>query len=89
MWNDPGFCNTNTQMLFVHVDMTDPRNQDPKPELEENEFIETFTVPLEKLWDELARLDREGFGIDARVGTLAQGWEMARRWKGVLDGRKS
>ena len=85
MWNDPGFCNTNTRMLFVDVDLTDPANQNPVPELEENEYIETFTLPLKGLWDELRKLDREGFGIDARVATLAQGWEMARRWKGELD----
>lgn len=85
MWNDPGFCATNTRMLFVDVDMNDARNQNPKPELEENEYIETFTLPLENLWDDLMELDSRGFGIDARVATLAQGWEMARRWRGVLD----
>ena len=85
MHNDPGFCNTNTRMLFVDVDLSDPANQKPVPELEENEYIETFTLPLKGLWDELRRLDREGFGIDARVAGLAQGWEMARRWKGELD----
>ena len=85
MWNDPGFCNTNTRMLFVDVDLTDPANQSPVPDLEENEYIETFTLPLKGLWNELRKLDREGFGIDARVATLAQGWEMARRWKQELD----
>ncbi len=84
MHNDPGFCNTNTRMLFVDVDMSDPQNQNPAPELEESEYIETFTIPLSKLWSELVRLDREGYAVDARVGTLAQGWEMARRWRGVL-----
>jgi ADP-ribose pyrophosphatase len=85
MWNDPGFCATNTRMLFVNVDMDDERNRQPKPELEENEYIETFTLPLENLWDELMELDRQGFGIDARVATLAQGMEMAKRWRSVLE----
>lgn len=84
MWNDPGFCNTNTKMIFVEVDMTDERNQNPQPELEENEYIETFTIPLDNLWNELEKLDREGFAIDARVGTLAQGMEIAKRWKSVM-----
>ena len=84
MWNDPGFCNTNTKMMFVEVDMADPRNQDPKPELEESEYIETFTLPLDNLWNELSELDKQGFGIDARVATLAQGMEMAKRWKNVV-----
>lgn len=84
MWNDPGFCATNTRMLFVDVDMGDERNRKPRPELEEGEFIETFMLPLEDLWDRLMELDRQGFGIDARVATLAQGMEMAKRWPGVL-----
>lgn len=89
MHNDPGFCNTNTKMIFVEVDMTDPRNQNPEPDLEENEYIECFTVPLSDLWNQLVSLDKEGFAIDARVGTLAQGWQMARRWKEVLDSSSS
>ncbi|OCT54709.1 putative Nudix hydrolase P35G2.12 [Cladophialophora carrionii] len=92
MWNDPGFCNTNTKMIFVDVDLSDPRNRDPKPELEEGEFIESFTLPLDRLWQELNRLDGEGYAIDARVGGLAQGMEMARQWRDALgkegDGSK-
>ncbi|RMZ88601.1 hypothetical protein DV736_g4167, partial [Chaetothyriales sp. CBS 134916] len=84
MFNDPGFCNTNTKMMLVDVDMQNERNKNPHPELKENEFIETYTLPLDRLWDELAHLDAEGYGIDARVATLAQGTEMAKRWKGVV-----
>ncbi len=84
MWNDPGFCNTNTKMIFVEVDMSDERNRNPKPELEEGEYIETFTLPLKSLWADLARLDAEGYAIDARVGGLAQGMEVARKWKEML-----
>jgi len=87
MWNDPGFCNTSTKMIFVEVDMSDPRNQEGnlQPELEENEYIECFSLPLDNLWNELAELERKGFAIDARVGTLAQGMEMAKKWKQILD----
>lgn len=80
MFNDPGFCNTNLKMVHVKIDMKDPRNQDLKPELEENEFIEVFTVPLKRLWDECKRLEKEGYAIDARVGTLAEGILMAKQW---------
>ena len=62
MWNDLGFCNTNTKMMFVEVDIANPRNQNPVPELEENEYIETFTLPLDNLWHDLAELDQKGFG---------------------------
>ncbi|OQV08226.1 NUDIX domain-containing protein [Cladophialophora immunda] len=86
MFNDPGFCNTNTKMIFVEVDMRNPRNQEEnlKPELEESEYIECFTLPLDNLWNELAELEAKGFAIDARVGTLAQGMEIAKKWKDVL-----
>ncbi|KAM0326192.1 hypothetical protein ACHAQA_006789 [Verticillium albo-atrum] len=81
MFNDPGFCNTNTRMVHVTVDMALPANQNPVPELEENEFIEVFTAPLATLWDTCKRLEAEGYAIDARVGTLAEGVELAKTWK--------
>jgi len=81
MFNDPGFCNTNLRMVHVTIDMSLPENQDLKPELEENEFIEVFTVPLATLWDECKRLEAEGYAIDARVGTFAEGILMAQRLK--------
>lgn len=68
-------------MVHVTVDLDDPRNQDLRPELEENEFIEVFTVPLKDLYAECQRLEKEGYAIDARVGTLAEGMEIATRWK--------
>ncbi|RDA93300.1 hypothetical protein CP533_2023 [Ophiocordyceps camponoti-saundersi (nom. inval.)] len=78
MFNDPGFCNTNLRMVHVNVDMSLPENKDPKPQLEENEFIDVFTVPLASLWDECRKLEAQGFAIDARVGTLAEGIVLAR-----------
>ena len=78
---DPGFCNTNLNMVHVTVDMSKPENQNLKPELEENEFIEVFSTPLKDLYAECKRLEDEGYAIDARVGTLAEGIELARRWK--------
>ena len=83
MFNDPGFCNTNTQMVTVQVDMSDPRNKPEglRPELEENEFIECISLPLKSLWEDLRRLEREeGFAVDARVGTLATGMEVAKKF---------
>ncbi|KAF3396514.1 ADP-ribose pyrophosphatase [Penicillium rolfsii] len=81
MYNDPGFCNTNLNMVHVRVDMSLPENQNPKPELEDNEFIECFTVPLASLYEEMKRLERDGYAIDARVGTLAEGMELMKKWK--------
>lgn len=81
MFNDPGFCNTNLRMVHMTIDMTLPANQDPTPELEENEFIEVFTVPLASLWGECKKLEAEGYAIDARIGTLAEGIEIAKQFK--------
>ncbi|PSN74682.1 hypothetical protein BS50DRAFT_480131 [Corynespora cassiicola Philippines] len=81
MFNDPGFCNTNLRMIHLTVDMSLPENQNPQPQLEENEFIETFSVPIKDLWDECRKFEEQGYAIDARVGTLAEGVECARRWK--------
>ena len=78
---DPGFGNTNLNMVHINVDMSLPENQDPKPQLEDNEFIECFSVPLDRLYEETKRLAAEGYAIDARVGTLAEGIEIAKRWK--------
>ncbi|KAH0537599.1 hypothetical protein FGG08_005631 [Glutinoglossum americanum] len=81
MFNDPGFCNTNLNFVHVSIDMSKKENQNPKPELEENEFIEVFSVPLLNLYSELRKLEKDGFAIDARVGTLAEGFEVVRKWK--------
>lgn len=80
-YTDPGFCNTNLNMVHVNVDMSLSENQDLKPELEENEFIEVFSLPLISLYADCKRLEGEGYAIDARIGTLAEGIEVARRWK--------
>ncbi|KAI9758736.1 MAG: hypothetical protein M4579_002839 [Chaenotheca gracillima] len=78
---DPGFCNTNLNMVHVKIDMSRPENQDLKPQLEENEFIQVFSIPLKGLYAECGKLEKEGYAIDARVGTLAEGFELARKWK--------
>ncbi|KAK3362594.1 NUDIX hydrolase domain-like protein [Lasiosphaeria hispida] len=81
MWNDPGFCNTNLKMVHVSVDMSLPANQDLKPELEENEFIEVFHIRLTDLWEECIRLEAEGYAIDARIANIAEGIEIAKKYK--------
>ncbi|KAK4227517.1 NUDIX hydrolase domain-like protein [Podospora fimiseda] len=81
MFNDPGFCNTNLKMVHVSVDMTLPQNQNLEPELEENEFIEVFHIKLVDLWQECIRLEAEGYAIDARIANLAEGIEIAKKFK--------
>jgi ADP-ribose pyrophosphatase len=78
---DPGLCNTNLNMVHVRVDMSLPENQSPKPQLEDNEFIECFTVALGSLFEKTSRLENEGYAIDARVGTIGEGIELAKKWR--------
>lgn len=68
-------------MVHVTVDMSLPENQNPQPELEEDEFIEVFLVPLTNLYNECKRLEAEGYAIDARVGTFAEGIECAKQFR--------
>ncbi len=68
-------------MVHVAVDMSLPENQDLKPELEENEFIEVFLVRLGDLWKECIKLEAEGYAIDARIANLGEGIEMARKFR--------
>ena len=80
---DPGFTNTNLQLIYVTVD---PEREENRPENlhaepEEHEFITTFSVPLAKMWDEFRALEKQGYAIDARVGTIAEGIRLAMRWQ--------
>lgn len=69
------------KMVHVSIDMANPANQNPKPELEEGEFIEVFTLHLKDLWASCKELEKDGYAIDARVGSLAEGIEIAKQWK--------
>ena len=68
-------------MVHIRVDMSLAANKDPQPELEENEFIECFTVPVATLFEETKKLEEQGYAIDARIGTLAEGIELAKRFR--------
>ena len=81
MFNDPGFCNTNLRMVHVEIDMELEENKNLKPQLEDSEFIEVFTVEMGKLWEECKRLEKEGYAIDARVGNLAEGIAVAQKMR--------
>jgi len=68
-------------MIHCTIDLSDPVNQNPQPRLEDDEFIECFIVPLTDLYKECQKLEKEGYAIDARVGTIAEGIEFAKRFK--------
>ncbi len=76
IFNDPGFTNTNTVIITVEVDMSLDENVHPVTHLEENEFIETFQVPLDRFYETLVDLEQSGFRIDARVQNVAEGMKL-------------
>ena len=81
IYNDPGFTNTNMSLVTVEVDMSLPENQNPETKLEENEFIECFTVPFAELNSELDKLYAQGYRLDARLQNVAHGIEIAKKYK--------
>ena len=64
----------------MDVDLSLPENKQPQSQQEDDEFIETFSVPVASLFAELKRLEAEGYAIETRVVTIAEGIEIARKW---------
>ncbi|EGW31812.1 uncharacterized protein SPAPADRAFT_62404 [Spathaspora passalidarum NRRL Y-27907] len=78
MHSDPGLTNANMVLAYVDVDLNDERNKSPKPQLEQGEFIETFTLPLEGLIHKLDQMIKnDKVTVDARLYHLAQGLQLA------------
>lgn len=79
LFSDPGLTNANMALVTVKIDMTDERNKAPKPELEEGEVIETSTLRLSNLYDELVELCKsEKATVDSRLFHLAEGLRLAK-----------
>lgn len=77
LFSDPGLANTNMALAFMEIDINDERNKKPVPQLEETEFIETFTMPINKLYKGLIDLcQKEGCVLDARLYHFAAGVEV-------------
>lgn len=80
MFNSPGFTNENCVIRHIKVDLSTEENRAPKPQLEDSEFIETFSVKLDDMATECRRLEAKGYAIDARVGTLVEGYELGKKF---------
>lgn len=80
MFADPGFGNNNLRIVHLAVDGRLPQNQHPCPALEDGELVQdVFCVPLARLHAVCQNFAAEGYAIDARVGTIAEALEMAKR----------
>lgn len=72
-YNDPGFTNTTTYLVYVDVDLSKEENKNLKPDLEAGEFIEIFEPEVDSLDTTLKQLENEGYAIDGRLGAFAAG----------------
>ncbi|KAI5292167.1 hypothetical protein KEM52_006566 [Ascosphaera acerosa] len=79
-FNDAGLSDASMNYVNVSIDMSRPENKQPQPQLDDGEFIETFTVPLRDLYAELCKLETLGYGVSARVDAIAEGVELAKRF---------
>ncbi|KAI0467375.1 NUDIX domain-containing protein [Xylaria cf. heliscus] len=80
-FSSPASSSSTTFMIQLKVDADREENQNPKPQLEDGEFIECFWVPFKNLYEECRRLETQGFAIDGKLGAFAEGLEAAKVWK--------
>ncbi|KAK8091912.1 hypothetical protein PG997_002273 [Apiospora hydei] len=79
--SSPASSSSCNYVIHVKIDLNDPENQKPKAKLEEGEFIEVFSVPLRDLYMECRALEAQGYAIDGKLGTFAEGLEMSKMWQ--------
>ncbi|KAI1080579.1 ADP-ribose pyrophosphatase [Whalleya microplaca] len=80
LFSSPASSSSSTFLIHLKIDPSKEENKDPKPQLEDGEFIECFWVPLSELYNECRKLEALGFAIDGKVGTFAEGLEMSKLW---------
>ncbi|KAI1161653.1 NUDIX domain-containing protein [Nemania serpens] len=80
-FSSPASSSSTTFMIQLKVDAEREENKNPKPQLEDGEFIECFWVPFKDLYGECRRLETQGLAIDGKLGAFAEGLEAAKIWK--------
>lgn len=85
MYADPGITDASVVVITCIVDLSAKENQNVKPQLEEDEFIEVFDVELAELEDKVKQLVKEGYALDGRVAGLLEGFTVNQQlmmdWK--------
>lgn len=75
----PGITNENIVTVFIEVDGDAPENQNPIQLGEDDaELIKRDYLSMPNLYEELERLEKEGFGIWVGLWSLAQGMRLAK-----------
>lgn len=77
----PASSSSCVYMIRMKIDLQKEENKDPKPQLEEGEIIDTFSVPLKDLYSQVRALSAEGFAIDGKVGSFAEALQTASMWR--------
>ncbi len=78
VYNDPWKSSETTNLVTLEVDFSAPCNQNPEPNLEDDEDIEIIIVDLLNMQGELEELKRmRGVEVDNRVHQLAMGLQIA------------
>ncbi|KAI1089489.1 ADP-ribose pyrophosphatase [Rostrohypoxylon terebratum] len=80
LFSSPASSGSKNFLIHLKIDDSKEENQNPKPQLEDGEFIETFWVPLSDVYLELRKLESQGFAIDGKVGVFAEGLETSKMW---------
>jgi len=73
---DPGLTNASCALVTVEIDGDDPQNANPKPHLDEGEFVSVDLIPLNTLYGTLQDLSEE-YAIDSRLLSIAVGMNTA------------
>ncbi|CAJ0648032.1 7239_t:CDS:10 [Entrophospora sp. SA101] len=71
MFSDVGITDGCVKLVLVEVDLDDEINKNPIPKLEEEEFIDIIIVDLKDLLSTLQEYDKQGYGIDSRIGSFS------------------
>jgi len=69
--------NTTCKIVTVEIDGDLPENQNPKQELEDGEYVEVMTIPMDKILERMKDFQTQGYGLDGKIlmiGTAFQVW---------------
>ncbi|KAI8624938.1 NUDIX domain-containing protein [Xylariaceae sp. FL1651] len=81
LFSSPASSSSTTFLIQIKVNAKKEGDEDPKPQLEDGEFIECFWVAFKDLYEECRRLEAQGFAIDGKLGAFAEGLEASKQWK--------
>ncbi|XP_013400637.1 ADP-sugar pyrophosphatase isoform X2 [Lingula anatina] len=68
---DPGIGNCTVCIATAEIDGDDPVNKKPKAKLDDSEFIEVISIPVNELLERLNEFAKQDVVVDARVYTYA------------------